>query len=148
MAEAQLFTVVRDPRQRLLSFRNPIRSVNYYCFTHRELSELSLADYIDLARWLPHPHLAAATDLLRSSGGQSPDPRVRIFHQEKLNALEQWLSQQLGTPIQLPHHNPGRRALPDLPQQEWLALEQQVRWLYAADGHAFGYRNANSTALG
>ena len=26
-------------------------------------------------------------------------------------------------------------------------LKQQVRWLYAADGHAFGYSNANTTAL-
>ena len=151
VAEAQLFTVVRDPWQRLLSsFRNPDPDLaTYYRFrTHRELSELSLAEYIDLARWLPHPHLRPQLDVLRSSSGQSPDPRVRIFHQERLNALEQWLSQQIGTPIQLPHHNPGRRALPDPPEQEWLALEQQVRWLYAADGHAFGYRHANSTALG
>ena len=150
LAEAQLFTVVRDPWQRLLSsFRNPDRDLaNYYRFrTHRELNELSLAEYIDLARWLPHPHLRPQLDVLRSSGGQSPDPRVRIFYQEKLNALEQWLSQQIGTPIQLSHHNLGRRALPDLPQREWLDLEQQVRWLYAADAHAFGYRNANATAL-
>ena len=150
MAEAQLFTVVRDPWQRLLSsFRNPDRDLaNYYRFrTHRELNELSLAEYIDLARWLPHPHLRPQLDVLRSSDGQSPDPRVRIFYKEKLNALEQWLSQQIGTPIQLTHYNRGRRALPNLPQQEWLDLEQQVRWLYAADAHAFGYSSANETAL-
>ena len=150
MAEATLFTVVRDPWQRLLSsFRNPDPDLaNYYRFrTHRELEELSLAEYIDLARWLPHPHLRPQVDFLRSSGGQSPDRRVQIFRQEKLNALEQWLSQQSGGPIKLPHHNPGRRAVPDLPMHEWIELERQVRWLYAADSHAFGYTNSNSTSL-
>ena len=92
VAEAQLFTVVRDPWQRLLSsFRNPDPDLaNYYRFrTHRELSELSLAEYIDLARWLPHPHLLPQLDSLRSSGGQSPNRRVRIFRQEELNALDE-----------------------------------------------------------
>ena len=83
MAKATLFTVVRDPWQRLLSsFRNPDPDLaNYYRFrTHRELSELNLAEYIDLARWLPHPHLRPQVDF--SSNGKCVDPWVQIFHQE------------------------------------------------------------------
>ena len=151
MAKATLFTVVRDPWQRLLSsFRNPDPDLaNYYRFrTHRELSELNLAEYIDLARWLPHPHLRPQVDFLLASNGKCVDPRVQIFHQEKLNALAEWLSQQSGTPINLTRHNPGRRELPTLSKQEWLELEKQVRWLYAADAHAFGYSNTNATAFG
>lgn len=142
LAEAQLFTVVRDPWARLLSsFRNPDPDLaNYFRFrTHRDFNELSLAEYIDVARWLPHPHLRPQLDLLTRSGSTDPDPRLRIFRQEQLPRLEQWLSQQCSEAIQLPHRNTARRPLPDLPDQEWAALEQQVRWLYAADGHALGY---------
>ena len=35
--------------------------------------------------------------------------------------------------------HPAQGATPELPEAELQALEQQVRWLYAADGHAFGY---------
>ena len=142
LAEAQLFTVVRDPWARLLSsFRNPDPDLaNYFRFrTHRDFNELSLAEYIDVARWLPHPHLRPQLDLLTRSGSTDPDPRLSIFRQEQLPRLEQWLSQQCAEAIQLPHQNAARRPLPDLPDQEWAALEQQVRWLYAADGHALGY---------
>ena len=142
LAEAQLFTVVRDPWARLLSsFRNPDPDLaNYFRFrTHRDFNELSLAEYIDVARWLPHPHLRPQLDLLTRSGSTDPDPRLSIFRQEQLPRLEQWLSQQCSEAIQLPHQNAARRPLPDLPDQEWAALEQQVRWLYAADGHALGY---------
>ena len=142
LAEAQLFTVVRDPWQRLLSsFRQPDPDLaNYYRFrTHRELNELNLADYIDVARWLPHPHLRPQLDFLTPAGSSEADPRVRIFHQERLQELEPWLSNQCGEAVQLPHHNPARRSLPELPAGELRELEQQVRWLYAADGHAFGY---------
>ena len=143
LEEAQLFTVVRDPWARLLSsFRNPDPDLaNHYRFrTHRELNELSLADYIDVARWLPHPHLKPQLSLLSRDGSSStPDPRVKVFQQENLAELEQWLGQQCGQPIQLPHHNPARRPLPELPEAEWAELEQQVRWLYAADGQAFDY---------
>jgi hypothetical protein len=139
---AELFTVVRDPWSRLLSsFCNPDPDLaNYYRYrTHRALSDLSLADYIDLARWLPHPHLRPQLDFLGPAGGSEPDPRVTVFHQERLGDLETWLSRQCSEPVQLPHHNPAKRALPHLPDGELQALEQQVRWLYAADGHAFGY---------
>jgi len=67
------------------------------------------------------------------SSFRNPDP--------DLAELEQWLSQHCGELIRLPHHNAARRPLPDLTQAEWAALEQQVRWLYAADGQAFGYSN-------
>ena len=139
---AELFTVVRDPWSRLLSsFRNPDPDLaNYYRYrTHRDLSDLSLADYIDLARWLPHPHLRPQLDFLGPAGGSEPDPRVTVFHQERLGELETWLSRQCSERMQLPHHNTARRAAPELPAAELQALEQQVRWLYAADDHAFGY---------
>ena len=145
LAEAQLFTVVRDPWARLLSsFRNPDPDLaNYFRFrTHRDFNELNLADYIDVARWLPHPHLMPQVSLLSSDGSSNrPDPRVKLFRQENLAELEMWLSQHCGQPIQLPHHNPARRPLPELSEAEWAELEQQVRWLYAADGQAFGYSN-------
>ena len=151
LEDAELFTVVRDPWARLLSsFRNPDPDLaNYYRFrTHRELSELSLADYIDVARWLPHPHLQPQLNLISTDGGNNPDPRVRLFRQENLAELERWLSQHCGQPIQLPHHNAARRPLPAAPAKELRDLERQVRWLYAADGHAFGYRSADSLQLG
>ena len=142
-SDAQLFTVVRDPWARLLSsFRNPDPDLaNYFRFrTHRDFNELSLTEYIDVARWLPHPHLKPQLSML-STNNRTPDPRVRVFHQEKLAELGQWLSQQCGELIRLPHHNSARRPLPDLTEANWAALEQQVRWLYAADGQAFGYSN-------
>ena len=141
---AEIFTVVRDPWTRLLSsFRNPDPDLaNYYRYrTHGELSKLSLAEYIDAARWLPHPHLNLQLNLLTTPNSSAIDPRVRVFHQENLAELEQWLSQYCGHPIQLPHHNPARRARPELTEAEWTELEQQVRWLYAADSQAFGYAN-------
>ena len=142
LEDAKLFTVVRDPWRRLLSsFRHPDPDLaNYYRYrTHRELSELSLADYIDVARWLPHPHLRPQLDFLGPIGCTEPDPRVTVFQQEQLEELETWLSSHGSGPVKLPHHNPAQRALPHLPDAELHALEQQVRWLYAADGHAFGY---------
>ena len=142
LEKAAIFTVVRDPWQRLLSsFRHPDPDLaNYYRHrTHRELNGLSLSDYIDLARWLPHPHLRPQLDFLGPVGCSEPDPRVRVFHQERLGELETWLSSQCAEPVQLPHHHPARRTAPDLPEAELQALEQQVRWLYADDGHAFGY---------
>ena len=147
LAGAELFTVVRDPWQRLISsFRNPDPDLaNYYHYrTHRELSTLSLAEYIDVARWLPHPHFKPQLSLVAAADGDSPDPRVRVFRQENLSPLETWLSQHCGQPIQLARHNQARRPLPQLSPAEWSALEQQVRWLYAADGHAFGYTGSKS----
>ena len=141
---AEVFTVVRDPWHRLLSsFRHLDPDLaNYYRYrTHRNLSELSLADYIDLARWLPHPHLRPQINFLGPAGSSEPDPRVSVFHQERLGELESWLSSHCTEHVQLPHHNPARRAVPDLPEAELRALEQQVRWLYADDGHAFGYNH-------
>ena len=142
VAEAELFTVVRDPWARLLSsYRNPDPDLaNFYRFrTHRDLKELSLADYIDVARWLPHPHLKPQLSLLSSQGSCTPDPRVRVFQQENMAELQQWLSQQCGQPIKLPHHNAARRPLPELSPKELVDLEQQVRWLYAADALSFNY---------
>ena len=63
--------MVRDPWQRLLSsFRQPDPDLaNYYRFrTHGELNSLSLSDYIDVARWLPHPHLRPQLDFLTPAG--------------------------------------------------------------------------------
>ena len=106
LENAEMFTVVRDPWSRLLSsFRNPDPDLaNYYRYrTHQDLSDLSLADYIDLARWLPHPHLRPQLDFLGPMGRSESDPRVTVFHQERLEELETWLSRQCSEPIQLPH---------------------------------------------
>lgn len=142
LTKTTLFTVVRDPWTRLLSsFRNPDPDLaNYYRFrTNRELQELSLVEYIDLARWLPHPHLKPQLNLLTSQGSNTPDPRIHIFHQENLSELEKWLSQHCRKPIQLPHHNAAHRPLPQMPASQRAELEQQVRWLYAPDCLAFNY---------
>ena len=145
---ARLFTVVRDPWTRLLSsYRNPDPDlVAYYRWrTHSDLNQLSLAEYIDVARWLPHPHLRPQLDaLVQQSSATQPDPRIRIFRQEQLHELEQWLSAQCNQKIRLNQHNPARRPLPDLQASDLQALEQQVRWLYAMDAHAFGYTKPNS----
>ena len=149
--QAKLFTVVRDPWQRLLSsYRNPDPDlVAYYRWrTHNDINQLSLAQYIDVARWLPHPHLRPQLDAVVSQPGSSiPDPRVRIFRQEQLQELEHWLSQHAKRPIQLAHRNPARRPLPDLAEADYWELEQQARWLYAIDAHAFGYPEANSLPM-
>ena len=139
---AEIFTVVRDPWTRLLSsFCNPDPDLaNYYRYrTHGELSKLSLAEYIDVARWLPHPHLNLQLSMLTTPNSSTIDPRVRVFHQENLAELERWLSHHCGHQIQLPHHNPARRARPKISQLEWRELEAQVRWLYAADSQVLGY---------
>ena len=140
---ARLFAVVRDPWTRLLSsYRNPDPDlVAYYRWrTQADLNQLSLAQYIDVARWLPHPHLRPQlSGLVREAGDTKPDPRIRIFRQEQLRELERWLSDQCNQPIRLNQHNPARRPLPDLQASDPQALEQQVRWLYASDAHAFGY---------
>ena len=144
LENAAVFTVVRDPWSRLLSsFCNPDPDLaSYYHYrTHRQLSELSLADYIDIARWLPHPHLRPQLNFLRPAGVSKPDPRVTVFHQERLGELETWLSHHCAETVQLPHHNPSRRTAPDLSEAELQVLEQQVRWLYTDDGHAFGYNS-------
>ena len=85
--------------------------------------------------------LVRSAALLTTKISSAIDPRVRVFHQENLAELEQWLSQYCGHPIQLPHHNPARRARPALTEAEWTELEQQVRWLYAADSQVLGYAN-------
>ena len=102
---------------------------------------MSLADYIDLARWLPHPHLRHQPDFLGPVCSSKPDARVTVFHQERLGKLETWLSRHWNEPVQLPHLNPAKRAVPDLAEEELQAIEEQMRWLYAADGHAFGYNH-------
>lgn len=144
---ATIFTVVRDPWQRFLSsFRNPDPDLaNFYRYrTSRELDQLSLAEYIDVARWLPHPHLRPQLDFVRGERGHGPDARVQVFRQDDLASLETWLSAYCGTGIRLPRSNPSRRPLPDLSEESVRSLEQQVRWLYAVDGHAFGYNSPHS----
>ena len=97
-------------------------------------------------RWLPHPHLRPQLDaLVTQPGSTTPDPRIRVFHQEQLNHLEQWLSDQCGQTIRLNQHNPARRPL-DL-SEAVLNSSSKVRWLYAMDQHAFGYAQAQSSPL-
>ena len=85
--DAVLFSVVRDPWRRLLSsFRNPDPDlVAYYHWrTQGDLHQLSLEQYIDIARWLPHPHLRPQLDTLVSQpGGTQPDTRIHVFRPEK-----------------------------------------------------------------
>ena len=55
-----------------------------------------------------------------------------------MQELEPLLSDQCGEVVQLSHHNLARRPLPKQPTEELRELDQQVRWLYTADNHAFG----------
>lgn len=142
LSAATLFTVVRDPWQRLLSsFRNPDQDLSdyYHYRTHQNLSDLSLAEYIDVARWLPHPHLKPQLHFLGDERSDTHNPKVKIFKQEELNELTLWLTKQKNKTTKLMHHNTAKRQMPTLPKKDLLNLEQQVRWLYANDCHAFGY---------
>ena len=140
LADAQLFTVVRDPWQRLLSsFRNPDPDLaNYYRYrTNHELSPLSLADYIDVARWLPHPHLKPQLSLVAAADRECPD-LARVFHQKPGRARN----------LAQPALSSRSSCCSTQPAGPYLSFsgrvdsaEQQVRWLYAADAHAFGYTN-------
>ena len=129
LVDAQLFTVVRDPWQRLLSSTatDPDLVALYRWRTHRDLPA-SAWPSTSMGALAAPPAPEAAAGSADAFGQHDPDPRLRIFRQEQLPKLEQWLSQQCSK-RQLPHRNTARRPLPDLPDQEWAALEQQVRWL-------------------
>ena len=131
LVDAQLFTVVRDPWQRLLSsYRYPDPDL-VALYRWRTIGICSASAWPSTSMWpagRPTRTWRPQLDLLTRSGSTDPDPRLSIFRQEQLPRLEQWLSQQCSEAIQLPHQNAARRPLPDLPDQEWAALEQQVRW--------------------
>ena len=132
------FAVLRDPWTRLLSsFRrkDPDLCSLYRYKCHRDLHDVSLEEYIEVASWLDHPHLRPQWKFLCTSMGQRPDPSVRLFRQERMEQLESWLTQRLGTTIQLTSSNVRVPAvtMPEMDPSEVEALREQVNELYAMD---------------
>ena len=99
------------------------------------------AAFIEVASWLDHPHLRPQRRFLLRTGADQLDPRLRIFHQEHLADLKQWLNERLGSALPLPHHNVNvpQTRLPELNPAQWQGLRQRVRELYAEDYASFGY---------
>ena len=132
------FAVLRDPWTRLLSsFRrkDPDLCSLYRYKCHRDLHDVSLEEYVDVASWLDHPHLRPQWKFLCTSMGQCPDPSVRLFRQERMEQLESWLTQYLGTTIQLTSKNVRVPAvtMPDMDPRQLEALRERVNELYALD---------------
>ena len=133
------FALLRDPWTRFLSsFRrkDPDLCSLYRYKCHKNLHDLSLEEYVDLAGWLDHPHLRPQWKFLcSSSSGGSPDPRIRLFRQDDMSNLESWLSQYLGRSICLPRVNVNLPLgpLPDLSSGELQVLKTRVNTLYAQD---------------
>ena len=132
------FAVLRDPWTRLLSsFRrkDPDLCELYRYKCHGDLHELGLEEYVEVASWLDHPHLRPQWKFLCSSSESVPDPRIRLFRQEQMADLELWLSQRLGTTIQLSSSNVRVPAspLPDMTPTQLKALKERVNALYAQD---------------
>ena len=67
--------------------------------------------------------------------GQCPDPSIRLFRQERMEQLESWLTQRLGTTIQLTSSNVRVPAvtMPDTDPRQLEALRERVNELYALD---------------
>lgn len=132
------FAVLRDPWTRLLSSyrrKDPDLCALYRYKCHGDLHELGLEEYVEVASWLDHPHLRPQWKFLCPSPECVPDPRIRLFRQEQMADLEMWLSQRLGTTIQLSSSNvrvPVSR-LPDLAHTQFQALKDRVNALYAQD---------------
>ena len=132
------FAVLRDPWTRLLSsFRrkDPDLCELYRYKCHGDLHELALEDYVDVASWLDHPHLRPQWKFLCPSSECVPDPRIKLFRQEQMAGLELWLSQRLGTTLQLSVSNVRGPVcpLPDLAPTQVQALRDRVNALYAQD---------------
>ena len=137
-------TLARDPWTRLISsFRrkDPDLCQLYRYRCHAELEQLDLAAFIEVASWLDHPHLRPQRRFLQRAGADQLDPRLRIFQQERLADLEQWLNERLGSALPLPHRNVNvpQTRLPELNPAQWQGLRQRVRELYAEDYASFGY---------
>jgi len=132
------FSVIRDPWTRLLSSfcrKDPDLCALYSYKCHRDLHEISLEDYIELASWLDHPHLRPQWKFLCTSPGFSPDPRIRLFRQEHMFELESWLSQHLNRSIHLARSNvhvPGT-SIPDMNPSKVQELKNRVNDIYAQD---------------
>ena len=132
------FAVLRDPWTRLLSsFRrkDPDLCALYRYKCHGDLHEIGLEEYVEVASWLDHPHLRPQWKFLCSSSESVPDPRIRLFRQEQMADLELWLSQRLGTTIQLSSSNVRVPVspLPDLTPTQLKALKDRVNAMYAQD---------------
>ena len=68
------FAVLRDPWTRLLSsFRrkDPDLCSLYHYKCHRDLHDLSLEEYVELASWLDHPHLRPQWKFLCTTAGSA-----------------------------------------------------------------------------
>ena len=142
------FTVVRDPWTRLLSsFRrkDPDLCQCYRNQVGRDLNQLTLEEFIDVASWLNHPHLRPQTQFLFPQDlpgyHNEPDLRLHIFRQEKLSELEHWLSERLNQRLRLPHANVAvpESAIPKLTSVLLSKLQGRVKEIYAVDYAVLNY---------
>lgn len=132
------FAVLRDPWTRLLSsFRrkDPDLCSLYRYKCHRDLHDISLEEYVELASWLDHPHLRPQWKFLCTEAGQCPDSSVRIFRQERMTELESWLTHRLGTMIKFSSRNVRVPAItvPEMGSRQIETLRERVNELYAQD---------------
>jgi hypothetical protein len=79
---------------------------------------------------------------LTLAGSDRIDPCIHVFRQEQLVDLEVWLSERLGRSVVLPNSNVSvpQMQLSDLNPHHEEKLRERVRFLYAEDYAAFGYR--------
>lgn len=132
------FAVLRDPWTRLLSsFRrkDPDLCALYRYKCHGDLHDLGLEEYVEVASWLDHPHLRPQWKFLCPSSESVPDPRIKLFRQERMAELESWLTQRLGKTIELSLSNVRvpAAAVPERDPRQLEALRDRVNALYAED---------------
>ena len=132
------FAILRDPWTRFLSSyrrKDPDLCSLYGYKCHRNLHDVSLEEYVELAGWLDHPHLRPQWQFLSTPSGDTPDPRIRLFRQEHMSKLESWLSDYLGKTIRLGHRNVlvPQSPIADLSLAEVNSLQSRVYDLYAQD---------------
>lgn len=132
------FAVLRDPWSRLLSSyrrKDPDLCSLFHYKCHHDLNQLTLGDYVELSSWLDHPHLRPQWKFLNLSSGCTPDPRIRLFRQERMPDLESWLSKYLGANVRFSRSNVHvpLTSLPDMQPEEIQSLKSRVNEIYAQD---------------
>jgi len=141
-SNSRLFTVLRDPVDRLVSILMHFRSSIFATDREKEvfntlgLSKNNVDDY--LIRILEDRSFRAKlffnTDPGRSGFSVSQSDYItfngtllvkNLFTIEKLDRLQEWLSHQLGKDIQIGHHNSSKRSAKYTPSKKILAAVEK-----------------------